>query len=77
MSEMTNTWDDKAIVNDPRIPDRSLRLRAAAEFVHRNESLHRHEPSGVVCVYCALVAANALKAADEWDRTDPEGLSRG
>lgn len=63
MADDRNTWADPKIVDDDRIDHTDLALRAAAEFVHRNESLHRHDHEGPVCVYCALVASNALRAA--------------
>lgn len=60
----TNTWADPRIVDDPRIDHTDPLLRAAAEKVHANESLHRHDLDGPVCAYCALVAANALAGAN-------------
>lgn len=53
-------WDDPAIVGNTQIDEENPILRAAAEAIHRNESLHRHDPSGPTCVYCALNAARAL-----------------
>lgn len=56
-----NTWEHPPIVDDERIDHEDPDVRRAAEFQHRNESLHRHNPSGVVCVYCALAASNVAR----------------
>jgi acyl-CoA reductase-like NAD-dependent aldehyde dehydrogenase len=58
-----NSWSDPNITDDPRIPHDDSAVRAAAEAIHGGESLHRHDPRGVVCVYCALNAARAIAAA--------------
>jgi hypothetical protein len=58
-----NSWSDPTIADDPRIPHDDPAVRAAAEAIHGGESLHRHDPRGVVCIYCALNAARALAAA--------------
>lgn len=55
-----NTWEDERIQTDPRIDSTTPAIRAAAEFIHRNESMHRHDGSGPICPYCALVATRAI-----------------
>lgn len=54
-----NTWEDPRIVSHPSVDVTDGAVRAAAEFIHRNESLHRHDPAGEVCVYCAISASRA------------------
>ncbi len=49
------------IVEDPRIDHEDPRVRAAAEDLHRNESLHLHHVEGIVCVYCALRASRVVR----------------
>lgn len=61
-----NTWDDPRIIDHPDVDVTNPRLRAAAERIHSNESLHRHQPDGPVCIYCAISAARALAGATRW-----------
>lgn len=72
-----NDWDDDEIVNDSRIDHLDLRVRAGAVFQHANESLHRHDPRGIVCVYCALAASNIIRAADRVVMFDHRALIDG
>lgn len=60
------SWDDPNVrqqLQDPRVPGGPAAVKAGAEFVHRNESMHRHTVEGPTCVYCAIVARNALAGA--------------
>lgn len=54
-----NTWTDERIIGHPFVDADDESVRRAAENIHANESLHRHDPSGAVCVYCAIVASRA------------------
>lgn len=65
MADRTNTWEDPQIVGDPRIDHENPVVRYAAQRQHGNESLHRHNPEGVVCTYCALAASRILHWAGE------------
>lgn len=57
-----NTWNDPRIVGHTEIGEVVHHdVQAAAEHLHRNESLHRHDPSGRVCVYCALSAVRVAR----------------
>ena len=59
-------WSSPVIVDDPRIRHDSAVVRAAAEALHNNESMHLHvDVPDKVCVYCALRATRALDAAAE------------
>ncbi len=60
------TWADPAIVGDPRIDHEDETVRAVAQRLHGNESLHLHSYiEGVVCPYCALRTSRVLRwAAD-------------
>lgn len=66
------TWDDPAIVGDPRIDHENPTVRAVAEHLHSNESMHLHEHirSGV-CVYCALRTSRVLRWAAEHEAGQP------
>lgn len=65
MTEQPDPWKARIIVDDPRIDDESARVRAAAERIHGNDSIHRHHDlDKKVCVYCALVASHAVRAID-------------
>lgn len=68
MGTLKGTWKDAAIVNDPRIDDENDTVRAVAERLHGNESMHLHEYiSSVICPYCALRASRVLRWAAEHD----------
>lgn len=58
------TWDDPAIVGDPRIDHENPLVRQVAEKLHGNESMHAHEYVGsVICPYCALRTTRVLRWA--------------
>lgn len=60
------TWDDPAIVQDPRIDHENPVVRKVAEKLHGNESMHLHEYIGsTICPYCALRASRCLRWAAE------------
>jgi hypothetical protein len=62
------TWDDPAIVDDPRIDHLNLTVRAVAQQLHSNESLHLHNyVSSVICPYCALRTSRILRWAKQHD----------
>lgn len=62
------TWDDPAIVGDPRIDHENPTVRAVAQKLHGNESMHLHEYVGsIICPYCALRASRVLRWAAEHD----------
>jgi hypothetical protein len=62
------TWDDPAIVDDPRIDHLNPTVRAVAEKLHGNESMHLHEyVSSPICPYCALRTTRVLRWADQYD----------
>ena len=64
------TWGDPAIINDPRIDHEDPTVRAVAEKLHGNESMHMHEYiSSEICVYCALRTTRVLR----WATTSLEG----
>lgn len=58
-------WTGRKIVEDDRIDHEDMRVRAAAEALHRNESYHLHQDVGdQVCVYCALRASRVVQLLD-------------
>lgn len=62
---MADAWKQRIIVDDPRVDDQDPRVRAAAERIHGNDSIHRHHDlDKKVCIYCALVASHAVRAVD-------------
>jgi hypothetical protein len=69
-------WNDPELRRYPEIDPADQRLRAAAERIHANESLHRHDPAGSTCVYCTLNAARALSARDVDPRFEAYDNSR-
>lgn len=65
MPELRGTWEDPAIVNDPRIDDHDPTVRAVAQMLHGNESMHMHQDiPAVICVYCALRTSRVLRWAE-------------
>lgn len=63
---LKGTWDDPAIVSDGRIDLEDPQVRAVAERLHGNESMHMHEHIGaVICAYCALRTSRVLRWAAE------------
>lgn len=69
------TWDDPAIVDDPRIDDQDPLVRKVAQMLHGNESMHLHEniPSEI-CTYCALRTSRVLRwSRDVLNGQDPSG----
>jgi hypothetical protein len=83
MDELRGTWDDPAIVNDPRIDDDDPVVRAVAQMLHGNESMHMHEYiSSEICAYCALRTSRVLRWAtsfmvdEEMQSDTPWGLVR-
>jgi predicted transcriptional regulator len=66
MTTKKGTWDDPAIVNDGRIDHENPTVRAVAEKLHANESMHMHEQiPAVICAYCALRTSRVLRWAAE------------
>lgn len=60
------TWDDPAIVDDPRIDHEDHSMRSVAQRLHSNESVHMHEYiNSVICPYCALRTSRVLHWAAE------------
>lgn len=60
-ARLKGTWDDPAIQTDPRIDTADPAIRAAAEFLHNNESMHLHNyVESTICPYCALRATRAV-----------------
>lgn len=58
---LKGTWDDPAIQTDPRIDTTNPAIREAAEFLHRNESMHLHNYVGSpICPYCAMRATRSI-----------------
>lgn len=65
---MRGTWDDPAIINDPRIDHEDETVRAVAEKLHGNESMHTHDyVSAPICPYCALRTTRVLRWAKQYD----------
>ena len=63
---LKGTWDDPAIMNDPRIDHTDPLVRAVAEKLHGNESMHLHEYiSAAICPYCALRTSRVLRWSGE------------
>lgn len=62
-----NSWSDARIVQHSEVIANDPAVRKAAEFIHRNESLHRHDPRGEVCVYCAINASRAARVLRQED----------
>ena len=60
--------DYEQIANDIAGPDAREALRAAADALHRGESIHLHDNIGDVepCSYCWLRAGRALRALREF-----------
>lgn len=66
------TWDDPAIVGDPRIDHENPIVRAVAEQLHANESMHLHEQIPAdICVYCALRTSRVMRWAKEAATDEP------
>lgn len=58
------TWEDPAIIDDPRIDHENIVVRAVAERLHGNESMHLHEyVSSIICPYCALRTSRVVRWA--------------
>lgn len=63
-----SNWTDPKIVDDPRINHEDPVVRAAAEDLHHNESLHLHLDIGRdVCVYCALRASRVVDVCRRYE----------
>lgn len=66
MTTLRGTWDDPAIVSDPRIDHEDALVRAVAERLHSNESMHMHDYiQATICPYCALRTSRVLRWARE------------
>jgi hypothetical protein len=66
------TWSDPAIIDDPRIDHDDPTVRAVAERLHSNESMHMHQHIGAaICVYCALRTSRVLRWAREHEAGVP------
>lgn len=66
------TWEDEAIVSDPRIDHDNEVVRITAEKLHANESMHMHLYVGSdICPYCALRATRVLRWATEFNAGKP------
>ena len=64
------TWDDPAIVEDPRVDHEDPTVRAVAGQLHNNESMHMHKYiSSEICPYCALRTTRVLR----WARASLKG----
>lgn len=73
-----DNWGAKVIANDPRINQDDPRVRAAAELIHGNDSIHRHHDLDKnVCIYCALAASYAVWAIDRLTQSDSQEEGRG
>ncbi len=71
MSTKKGTWNDPAIIGDRRIDHENETVRAVAERLHSNESMHLHEcVSSTICPYCALRASRVLRWAAEHHKAD-------
>lgn len=82
-SSKRGTWNDPAIVSDPRIDHHDATIRAVAERLHANESMHMHlYVQAPICVYCALRTTRVLRwtkaelIGDEMQPDTPWGLIR-
>lgn len=63
---LKGTWDDPAIIDDKRVDHENPLVRAVAQRLHSNESMHMHSYiEGVICPYCALRASRVLRWAAE------------
>jgi hypothetical protein len=73
-----SSWNDRKIVDDPRIAHTDPAVRTAAELLHRMESLHLHvDIEDKVCVYCALRASHVLSTVGERLRAaDSDGAAQ-
>jgi hypothetical protein len=73
LAEPARAWEDSRLTGDPRIDHEDPVVRAAAQALHHNESIHLHTNTLTVCVYCALRASRVVRLAREALRARPGG----